>query len=135
MVIWSRLLSDVATRPLDAILQPENTMLMTRPLPPFSSHNSAGNSISPASPELSVPSLKQQVQIQDQATTPPLSPIEKIVTSSTTNTGVSPPVNDNDLHPPALPVMARIIPPPQSPSDLNESNTLKPKLYSPQLNI
>jgi hypothetical protein len=131
MVIWTKLLIDVAVRPLDAILHLKNTTLMTSP--PLNS--SAGSSLR-TSPELMTPSLKQPLQAQDQVTTPPPSPIEKIVAN---NAQASLSVNDNSLHPPPLPVIAPVIPPPQSPpadnAYLDIPNALKPKLYSPQLNI
>lgn len=134
MVTWSRLLIEIATRPLYTVLQPRYNILMTEPLP----HSLAGNNTRSSS-ESASPSEKQQVQTklqvqtQEQVTTPPPSPTEKIMADSTHL-----PVNDYDIRPPPLPVMEPIVPP-QSPLDdnvdLDKSLALMPKLYTPQLNI
>ncbi|KAL7310243.1 hypothetical protein PS15m_009765 [Mucor circinelloides] len=68
MVVWCKLLSDVATRPLDSVLQPRQTPQYIRPLTAMSDHSSARSSVL----------ISQQTSPQHQETTPPPSPIQQL---------------------------------------------------------
>ncbi|KAL9553413.1 hypothetical protein MBANPS3_003298 [Mucor bainieri] len=76
MVVWCKLLSDVATRPLDAVLQPRPPLQYTsRSSTAMSGHSSARSSvlISPHQPMMMPPPANQH-----QETTPPPSPVQQL---------------------------------------------------------
>lgn len=68
MVVWCKLLSDVATRPLDSVLQPRQAPHYIRPPTAMSDHSSARSSVL----------ISQQTSPQHQETTPPPSPIQQL---------------------------------------------------------
>lgn len=69
MVVWCKLLSDVATRPLDAVLQPRQ-QYTSRPSTAMSGHSSARSSV--------LISHQPMSPIQHQETTPPPSPVQQL---------------------------------------------------------
>lgn len=124
MVVWCKLLSDIATRPIDSVLQPRQQYIPPTAISGQSSARSSSMLISEVSP-------------QHQETTPPPSPIQQLPESLQIKINRMSSVT-NDI--PQYAIQQPIVSPTTStelytPSLIQGQIEARHKQYTPQLNI